>query len=1033
MQCPACGATCGPAVTTACDKCGTAFDLEATGAALALGDIADPAVTRIAPPAIHSSVVTDRTGFDADLTIATTPVDADMTIASAPGASTGGAPQGNSSGPLAAGAAFGGRYHIIRLLGMGGMGAVYQAWDAELEVALALKVVRPAAADDAEAAAQIERRFKQELLLARLVTHPNVVRIHDLGEVDGIKYITMPYIQGTDLAGVLAERGKLPVRDTLHIARQIAAGLRAAHDAGVVHRDLKPANIMIDADRHALITDFGIARSSTSASADPARPAGLPGRISDDQTMVGTIVGSVEYMAPEQARGEQVDQRADIYAFGLIVYRMLVGRSHPSTPAELIASLRERMAAEPPKLRSLDRTVPEAIEGLVSRCLQPDPAARFQTSGELLAALNRLDDDGKPLPLPVQLLKSAKFWSAAAVAAIAIVTTTWLIADRPEPPPPDPMAVLVANFRNATGEPVFDGLMEQAVTVGIEGASFITAFPRTNAERIGRLINAGNQLDETASRLVALREGIKVVLLGTVEKRGSGYTLSMQGVDPSSRQVLFTSTADARDRDSVLKAAATLATRVRNELGDTKASDPKETLSTGSLEAVSAYTRAQELSAAGKNQEAIEFFRKAKEIDPTFGRAYGGLAVSESRLGRTKDAAASWQEALKYLDVMSDREKYRLLGMYYSMVTRNIVTARDTYKKLVDEYPADGAGHNNLAVSYFSLREFDKAVKEGELALQIYPNNALYRSNYALYAMYAGNFSVATEQAAKLVADGQASYDTYLPLAISAIANGKPDAARDAYKKMASQDASGASLAATGLADLALAEGRAAEAITLLQTGIKADQAEKNLAGVQAKEIVLADAFGMQGNLKAAVAAARRAMEVEKSEAQILPAVRWLIAAKQFDEAERLGAELDQSLEQRTRAYGRVVASQVAMARGKRVEAVDAMREGLKLADLWLVRYQLGQAYLAAGAPAEAFREFEECMKRRGEGYAAFLDDVPTARAVVPLNYWMGRAREGMGLMPQAVAEYRTYIAGRAKDSPEPLLKDAIARMASLQ
>jgi len=929
------------------------------------------------------------------------------------------------------GAAFGGRYHIIKMLGMGGMGAVYQAWDAELEVALALKVVRPAAAD-AEAVAEVERRFKQELLLARLVTHPNVVRIHDLGEVDGIKYITMPYIQGTDLAGMLAEKGTLPVRESLHFARQIAAGLRAAHEAGVVHRDLKPANIMIDAERHAVITDFGIARSDTSAAnaSGASRPSGLPGHITDEHTMAGTVVGSIEYMAPEQARGEHVDQRADIYAFGLILYRMIAGRGDTS---DLLASLRARMQAEPPRLRTIDHTVPEAVDELVSRCLQPDPAARFQSSADLVAALNRLDDAGKLRPLPVQLLKSVRFWTAAAVAAIAVAATTWLIADRPVPPTPDPIAVLVADFANKTGEPVFDGLMEPAITVGIEGASFITAYPRTTAQRVGRLINAGSQLDESTSRLVAIREGIKVVLLGSIEKRGAGYRISMQAVDPSTRQVLFTSSADSRDRNGVLKAGGTLSARVRSELGDTRTVDPKETLSTASLEAVAAYNRAQELSAAGKNKEAIEFFRRATEIDPTFGRAYGGLAVSATRLGRADQAAPAWQEAMKYIDVMSDREKYRLLGMYYSVVTRNINTATDTYQKLVDQYPADGAGHNNLAVSFFSLRQFDKAVKEGGLAVQIYPGNALYRSNNALYAMYAGDFKTASEQAGKLVADGLASYDTYLPLAISAIANAQPDAARDAYKKMAAVDASGASLSATGLADLALAEGRPAEAVAILQAGIKADHAETDLAGVQAKEVVLADAYGMQGNVKAAVAAARRALAIgTKSEAQILPAVRWLIAAKDLAAAEALGAELDGSLEARTRAYGRIVASQIALARGKRVEAVEAMREGLKLADLWLVRYHLGQAYLAAGAPAEAFSEFDACMKRRGEGFAAFLDDLPTARAVAPVNYWMGRAREGMGLIPQALAEYKTYIAGRAKDSPEPLLKDAIKRMASL-
>jgi serine/threonine protein kinase len=225
------------------------------------------------------------------------------------------------------------------VLGVGGMGAVYQAWDAELSVAVALKVIRTDSRRRS-ASSDAEKRFKQELLLARQVTHKNVVRIHDLGEISGIKYITMPFIEGDDLAKILKRAGKLPVDRALRIARQVAGGLEAAHDAGVVHRDLKPANVMINADDLALIMDFGISASS-------------------DEAAGGGIVGTFEYMAPEQGTGAPVDGRADIYAFGLILFEMLTGpRDVTATTAQdRMNAMKRRAIVGLPPVRSLDETI----------------------------------------------------------------------------------------------------------------------------------------------------------------------------------------------------------------------------------------------------------------------------------------------------------------------------------------------------------------------------------------------------------------------------------------------------------------------------------------------------------------------------------------------------------------------------------------------------------------------------------------------------------------------------------------------------
>ena len=252
---------------------------------------------------------------------------------------------GGAAVSLVPGQTFGQRYQIISLLGVGGMGAVYHVWDSELGLSLALKVIKPDS--DPLATQELERRFKRELVLARQVTHTNVIRIHDLGEIDGIKYITMPFVHGTDLARLLAKEGKLPVARALSLARQIVSGLRAAHEVGIVHRDLKPANILIDDSEKAVITDFGIARSTDAGTF---------------ATAAGAIIGTLAYMAPEQATGKPVDQRADIYAFGLILSEMLVGKRGSSGGDTALALLIERASHAPPRLRTIDPSIPEALD-----------------------------------------------------------------------------------------------------------------------------------------------------------------------------------------------------------------------------------------------------------------------------------------------------------------------------------------------------------------------------------------------------------------------------------------------------------------------------------------------------------------------------------------------------------------------------------------------------------------------------------------------------------------------------------------------
>ena len=928
-----------------------------------------------------------------------------------------GGPHPQLAGLLRPGHAINNRYRVIKLLGQGGMGAVYQAWDDELGIAVALKVILPAQ-DDPAAAAEVARRFKQELILARQITHRNVVRIYDIGEVDGVKFISMPCINGQDLSSMLRS-GALSVRRALGLARQIAAGLSAAHEAGVVHRDLKPGNIMVQDDEWALLMDFGIARSVRSGTA--------PG------TIVGTVIGTIDYMAPEQARGEVVDGRADIYAFGMILYEMLTGRrtlAGESALRDLVA----RMQAPPAPVRSLKPGIPEALDAIVTKCLQPDAAARYQTCAELLGALDALDADGRLVPKP----SPRPPWQMLAAAALLLVGSAaagswWFGGDAVAPRPRDPMSVLIADFENRANDPVFERALENALSVAMEGAPFITTFSPVSARAINETLGRGTRLDEEGAKLVSRREGINVVLAGAVDLDGSRYRLTVRAIDAIPGTVLATATATASSKAEVLSAVNTVAGRLREALGDSTTESgalaASETFTAASLEAAQEYSRGQELQYAARNEEAIEAYRKALEHDPQMGRAYAGWALSAAILGRTDEAESLYKEALARLDRMTEREKFRTLGTYYNRVARNPEQAIENFALLVDRYPADASALNNLAVAHFRALNFATALEYGKRLVSVYPEQVQWRYNYALYAMYAGNFDAAREHGEEALKRNPDTPKAYLAIAMAALASGNVEDARAAWTRAAASSPQGRSMAAAGMADLALHEGRHADAIAILTPALEADRDARNTAGSAAKLVGLAEAQQMAGRTREALQAAGEALEIRRADSTLVPAARLMLAAGRRSSALALAEELGQRLNAQARAYGKLIEGEAALQDGRTVEAIETLREGVRLADLWLLRYALGVAYVGAGAHAEALSELEACETRGGEATAVFLDDEPSWRYVAPLHYWLARARDGLGLTTQAVEGYTKYVALRPDAASDPLAADARRRL----
>jgi tetratricopeptide (TPR) repeat protein/predicted Ser/Thr protein kinase len=907
---------------------------------------------------------------------------------------------------LRVGQSFGPRYHVIKLLGAGGMGAVYQTWDEELGVAVALKVIRTDPRRG-QISAEAEKRFKQELLLARQVTHKNVVRIHDLGEIDGIKYITMPYIQGDDLSTVLHREGKLPIARALRLMRQIAGGVAAAHEAGVVHRDLKPPNIMIGAEDLALIMDFGISASANEAAS-------------------GAIVGTLEYMAPEQGTGAAVDGRADIYALGLILYEMLAGpRPTPSTTVrDRIDAMKQRTTEGLPSVRSLDESIPPALDSVVMRCLERDPAARYQTATELASALDRLDDEGQLIP--IKRVVGMRLLSAVVVLALALLGGAWWYARTLIPPAQhDPVSVVIADFQNGTGDPAFNGTLEPMVKLALEGASFVSAYDRSRI-RTTFAVQPPEKLDAAAARQIAVKQGVGVVLSGVIGRRGNGYEISVNAIQTVTGKTI----ADVKDRaaskDQVLGTATKLVATVRKKLGDETSESAQlfamRSLSASSLDVVSYYAAAIEAQTKNNFDDARQSFLRAVELDPKFGLGYQGLAVTSRNLNRPDDAEKYIKEALKYIDGMTERERFGTRGFYYRMIGDYQQCAKE-YSLSLAKYPADSAAHNQRAVCLTKLRNMKEAMGEMQQSVQMLPNHVGYRTNLALISALAGEFRAAEAEVRKLP---RADVRALQALAYSQMGRGLLKETADTYQKMSTMGAQGASSAASGLGDVAVYEGRFADAAGIFEQGAVADLAARNADRAAVKFTSAAFAQLMAGRKGLAIAAAEKAVKNSKSMPVRFLAARVFVESEAIDKAKPLAAALSAELPAEPQAHGKIIEGLIALKTGHARDAVKILIEANGLLDTWFGHFDLGRAYLAADAPTQADSEFDSCIARRGEALS-LMDEGPTYGYLPFVYYYQGRVRETMGTAKFADS-YREYLQIRANSKDDPLLPDVRRR-----
>jgi serine/threonine protein kinase/tetratricopeptide (TPR) repeat protein len=914
----------------------------------------------------------------------------------------------------------GGRYEITKLLGMGGMGAVYKAYDMEVERTVGLKVIRPDLAENPA----ILARFKQELVLARQITHKNIIRIYDLNEADGVKFITMEFIEGEDLRTILTRQGKLRPEEAVEILHQTCAGLNAAHAEGVIHRDLKPANIMRDQSGRVVIMDFGLART-------------LQG---EGMTQTGMMVGTMEYMSPEQAKGLELDATSDIYAVGLIAYEMLTGKM-PYAADSAVASLLKRSQERAKPMIDVDSSISRDLSNIVARCIEPDSKKRYQNTAEVLADLEDWQQKGAPSTLR---FPDVRRWARDIPwPVIGVITSVLVLAVfgfllrnkllRPKiSAAPAPVSVLVADFQNKTADPLFDDTLEPMFNVALEGASFINAYSRSTARQAAaKLPNPTGKLDENAARLVAVNEGVAAIVTGSLSSRGSGYTLSVKAIDAVTGKTLANADVNTANKDELLFAVPKLAAPIREALGDTTPESVQlekaaGAFSTSSLAAVHQYGIAMEQLWAGNSEEALKSFSNAIALDPNFARAYGGMASAYGNLGKTQEQEKYVKLAMEHVDRMTERERYRVRGLYY-YATSNYPKCIEEYGELVKRFPADNIAWGNMGSCYVNLRRIPEAVSAVQRAVQITPRGALQRLVLSFYSSYAGDF-VGGEREARKALELSPSPSAYLALAEAQLGLGQIPQTTETYQKLQEMNAEGASLAASGLADLASYEGRYADGVRILEQGVAADLAAKNTDNAAEKLGALAQLQILRGQKGPAVAAATRALAVSQSVPVRLLVGRSLVEAGETARAQKIASSLGSELQPEPQAYGKIISGDLALLRGDKNEAIKMFTDANQLLDTWIGRFELGRAYVEAGRFVEADSEFDRCMKRRGEAIEMFMDDVTTFAYFPPVYYYQGRVREGLK-SPGFAESYRAYLGIRGKASEDPLVVDIRRRL----